>query len=155
MAQVFESRDGPDTIFSRRECKARVDQIEQVMRDAFAFFRGRLGGADVKAAIDLRRIARQDLAAIFPRKPCAQRGLSGGCGSDDGDKRCRPRPRLREAFLYLWRCVGSQFWGSAHRRNFQYRITKYTRHSSASRRTPATCVRAGFTGRSTAYYTGK
>ena len=124
MAQVFESRDGPDTIFSRRKSKAGVHQIEQVMRDAFALFRGRLGGADVKATIDLRRIARQDLAAIFSGKPCTQRGFSRGCRPDDSDKRCRPRPRLREAFLYLWRCVGRQFWGSAHRRNFQYRISR-------------------------------
>jgi hypothetical protein len=106
MAQVFESRDGSDTIFSRRKCKAGVHQIEQVMRDALAFFRGRLGGADVKATINLRRIARQDLAAIFPGKPCAQRGFSRGRRPDDGDKRCRPRPRLPGAILYLRRCVG-------------------------------------------------
>src|SRR3979490_988043 len=101
MAQVFESRDGPDTIFSSRKCKSGVDQIEQVMRNAFAFFRGGLGGADVKATIDLRRIACQALAAIFPGKPCAQRGLSRGCRSDDGDKGCSARPGLREALLYL------------------------------------------------------
>src|SRR6267154_99403 len=41
MAQVFESRDGSDTVFSRRKSKAGVHQIEQVMRDAFPLFRGR------------------------------------------------------------------------------------------------------------------
>src|SRR6202043_2990253 len=58
MAQVLESGNPPDTIFPRRKSKAGVHQVKQVVCDDFALFMGRFGGADVKAAIDLRGIAR-------------------------------------------------------------------------------------------------
>jgi len=71
LAQVIERLDGPARYSPAVKAKPGVHQIEQVMRDAFALFMGWFGGADVKAAIDLRRIARQDLAAEFPGKPRA------------------------------------------------------------------------------------
>src|SRR5579862_5639997 len=53
LAQVLQDGYSSNAIFPRRERKRRVHQIEQVMRNAFAFLDGGLGGADIKTAIDL------------------------------------------------------------------------------------------------------
>ena len=87
LAQVFENCDGAIAILPCRERKRRVHQIEQVMRDTFAFFDCGLCGADVEATIDLGRIAGQDFAAKFPGEPDAQGGLSRGCRPHDGHQR--------------------------------------------------------------------
>src|SRR6266404_8490934 len=71
-AQVFENLNRPESVFSRGKREAGVHQIQQMVWNAVALFAGRLGGANVKASIDLRGITGQHLSTEFAGQPCAQ-----------------------------------------------------------------------------------
>jgi hypothetical protein len=59
-------------IFARREESGGFRNIDQVMRNTLAFGRNDLGGADVKAAVNLQRIIVDDLPSDGARDPKGQ-----------------------------------------------------------------------------------
>src|SRR5512136_1513847 len=65
---------------------ARICHVDQVMRDAPAFFRCRLGGTDVHAAVEEPRIARDDLATQPFSQLDGNLGLADRAGTDDDDQ---------------------------------------------------------------------
>ena len=65
-------------IFTRREESGRFDKVEKVMRNAPPLFRSGFAGSDIEAAIDLRRIAGQNLSAKPFRQGNGQRRFARG-----------------------------------------------------------------------------
>ncbi len=70
-------------IFGQREGLVGIDDIEKMMAHAALLVCGRLGGANVHAAIHLARIRGDDLAAKFLREFDRQCGLANRRGSED------------------------------------------------------------------------
>ena len=118
LAQVFENGDGSKTIFSRRERKCRVHQIEQVMRNAFALFDGaawpcRYQSRD-KPASNRRPELRRQISApairparIFPDAvgpTIATRGI----GARSGLTREGPRFRTQDCAPVLGQCSSQE-----------------------------------------------
>ncbi len=64
----------------------RLDHVQQVVPHLPLLLRGRLGGADVQAAVDLLAVAGDDLAAPLARQPHGQGALARGGGTDDGQE---------------------------------------------------------------------
>ncbi len=70
----------------------RIDDVDQVMRYALALYRARLGGADVHAPVNLRRIERDDLQGYLFRKRESERRLAARRGPQKRVSRARQRP---------------------------------------------------------------
>ena len=64
----------------------RLDDVDEMVRDALLRLGRHLVGADVEAAIDRGRVAGDDLAAEVTRHRQRQRRLAGGRRSEDGDE---------------------------------------------------------------------
>jgi hypothetical protein len=78
-------------VVGRRITIAGADDVDEMMRNAALRFGRDLVGADVDAAIDGRRIARDDLAAKRFREPQRELTLAGRRRTDDRDKSARQR----------------------------------------------------------------
>src|SRR5438552_9494014 len=97
------------------------------MRYAAALGRGGLRGANIKAAVELRRIAGHHFSAETLRKLHAERRLSRSRGANDGHER---QERV----------------GFAHRKKrCRARTKRKMSTKSARRRLPKTCWRGTFT----------
>src|SRR5271169_1070119 len=73
-------------VFAGGERFAGLDNIDKVMGDACAVLARRLGGADLKVAINGDRVATDYLAGELLHEPDGKGGLAGGGGSKDNDK---------------------------------------------------------------------
>ena len=62
----------------------RIDDVDQVVRDATLLVRRHLVGADVEAPVDGGRVAVDDLAPVGARKTDPERTLAGGRGAEHG-----------------------------------------------------------------------
>jgi len=67
----------------------RIDDVDQMMRNAAALRNRDLIRADVEPSIDSRRIAVDDLAAVLLRERERQRAFSGGRRSEDRCEKLR------------------------------------------------------------------
>ena len=65
----------------------RFQKVHRVVRDAVGLFGGHLGGADIKALVDLHRIRADDLAAKPLSQRDAQRRFAGGRRADHREDR--------------------------------------------------------------------
>ncbi len=74
----------PREIAGRKEF-VRVRDIDQMMRDAPALFRGQLGGPDVEEAVDLHRVAVHDFAFEFLCQLQGELALPAPGRTGDGD----------------------------------------------------------------------
>ena len=63
LRDFFQSGAGLAGVFAGGERARRIDDIDQMMRDAGAIFARGFGGADFEVAIDSNRVATDDLAA--------------------------------------------------------------------------------------------
>src|SRR5206468_6021068 len=82
---VANYRRGVARVLRRGVLLGRIDDVDQVMRDAAAIGRRDLVGADVEAAIDGGRIAIDDLAVEALGEGQGQRALPGRGRAEDGD----------------------------------------------------------------------
>src|SRR5579859_1291605 len=115
------------TVIASRGSFVRVKHIDQVMRNSCAFADSWFGGTNVEAAIQLRRIAGDNLSAEFLRECNSKRRLSGCGGTDDDDQRR----------------VG--ICGIHRNRICQPRMIRTISTTAASKMLPSTCWRVGFT----------
>ena len=63
----------------------RRDEIDQVMRDAFALFERDFGGGDLDLFVDLDRITVDDFAVEFEGDFDSERAFAGSGWADDRD----------------------------------------------------------------------
>ena len=98
LAQVFQDGNRSRAVFARREWETRVHQVQQVMRNAAAFFERGLGRANIETAIDLRGIAGQDIALQFAGQRHGERGFAGSRRTHNGNERERVAPRYGRFF---------------------------------------------------------
>ena len=71
----------------RRVLLGRLDDVDQMMRDAALLLRRHLVGADIEAAVDGGGIAADDLAAAPQRQLDAERALACCGRTQDGENR--------------------------------------------------------------------
>ena len=74
---VANRRGGVARVLRRRVLVGRIDDVDQVVRNAAPLGQRHLVGADVEAAIDRRRVAVDDLAAEPLGQRQRQRALAG------------------------------------------------------------------------------
>ena len=80
-------------VISGRENFRRLDEVDQVMRDAALLGCGNFRGADIEAAVNLRGIANQHLPIQALGEPNRERRFAGSSGPEDDDelrKRAHP-----------------------------------------------------------------
>ena len=70
--------------------RGRIEDVDQMMRHARALGRGRLGGPDVHAAVDLRRVDGDDLDREPARQRRGERRLAARRRTHDQHRRRRP-----------------------------------------------------------------
>ena len=109
-------------ILTCRENFIRLNEIDQVMRNAALLCGRHFCGADIEMAIDLCRIANENLSAHPLGKFDPERRLAGSRGPEDDNE---PRE-------------------ITHRANAQYRKRRESNTSAASNSAPTTCVRFSF-----------
>jgi hypothetical protein len=93
---------GPRHELGQREIVARLDLVDQMVRDLRALRPGRLGGRRVEAPIYLQSVAPDDLARQAPREIEREVGLAGPGRSDEDEE---PRQRRRAAGIarsWIW-----------------------------------------------------
>src|SRR5260370_15374944 len=99
-AQVFQNLQGELPVASSRGIVPWPKNVDQMMRNATAFGEAGLCRANIKAAIELRRIARYNLPAEPLRECHAQRRLSRSRRTNNGTER-------QELFVFAHRHRGS------------------------------------------------
>src|SRR6266851_3590919 len=122
-AQVFQNLQGELAVASRGGIVPWPKNVDQMMRNATAFVEAGLCRANIKAAIELRRIARHHFSAEPLREAHTERRLSRCRRTNNGNER-------QELFI------------SAHRkRRCRARTKRKMSTKSARRRLPKTCWR--------------
>ena len=87
---------GVARVLRRRVLLGRIDDVDQMMRDAAAIGVGNLVGADVEPAIDRGRIAVDDLAAVALGDRQRQRALARRGRTENRDDERFHRTRIRQ-----------------------------------------------------------
>ena len=85
-AHIFQRVERAAAIFSRGENFVRLDQIDQVMRNAALFGERHFRGADIEMPINLRGIADQNFAAELFGELDSQSRFSRSSGPEDDDE---------------------------------------------------------------------
>ena len=86
-AYVPRGCGGADGEVGRGKGRVDVEDVDEMVRDARPLGRRGLGGADVHPAVDLHRVARENLAVQFLGQPQRERALAGRGGADDDQQR--------------------------------------------------------------------
>src|SRR6266436_3241025 len=121
LAQFFQNLQGELAVASSGGIVPWPKNVDQMVRNAAAFGEAGLGRANIKAAIELRRIARHNFPAEPLREAHAERRLSRCRRTNNGNER-------QELFIF------------AHRkRRCRARTKRKMSTKSARRRLPRIC----------------
>src|ERR1700733_801654 len=86
-AQIVQDAKGAAAIFPGGENFFGIEQVDQMVGDALLFGWRNLSGADVEVTVDLRGITNQNFAVQLFGQLDAQRGFTGGGGTENYDQR--------------------------------------------------------------------
>src|SRR5882762_11529310 len=138
LPQAVQNSQGQLAVSARGRFFLRAKNIHQVMRNTAAFGGTGFCGANIKAAIELRRIADHNFPAEPLRELHAERRLSRSRGANNNNER-------QERFVFTHR-----------KRRCRARTKRKISTKSARRRRPRTCWRGSFTDKRlrSANYTG-
>src|ERR1700687_1052902 len=129
LPQVFQNLQSQLAVASRGCLILGPKNVDQMVWNAAAFGWSGLCGANIKAAIELRRIAGHNFPAELLRELHAERRLSRCRRTNDGQER-------QERFVFTHR-----------KRRCRARTKRKISTKSARRRLPRTCWRGSFTGK--------